>query len=385
MGGAGPIRELNMAKQHRDIEVNEFKDKLAAGRLTRRAFNRTLSAAGLALTTYPLLSRRASAAEEAVVFIWGGYDVPEMYGKYVEKHGTMPKFSLYGDGNEAFQKVRAGFKPDVPYTCSPSVPRYRDAGLTQAIDTSRLSNWPDVFPALKTVPDTQFDGENWWIPFDWGRTSVTYRTDLVDIEEESLGLLWDERYSGKLAVFDSIEETVFVTAIYAGIDACNMDDQDLATVMALLKKQKPLLRFYSTDETSMVQALAAGEIVAATTWDSGALQLKKDGVPVKFMSPKEGVLTWTCGLQLLKDPPNLDKAFDVIDAMLDPSVGEFLLTEFGYGHSNKRTFERVSDKTLTALGLSRDPSELLSSGVAYCILKNKDKIIEMFQDVMAGY
>lgn len=374
-----------MAKQYRDLEVNEFKDKLAAGKLTRRAFNRTLSAAGLALTTFPLLSRRASAAEQATVFIWGGYDVPEMYGKYLEKHGEMPNFALYGDGNESFQKVRAGFKPDVPYACSPAVPRWRDADLTQAIDTSRLSNWPDVFPALKTVPDTVFGGEQWWIPFDWGRTSVTYRTDLVDIEEESLGLLWDERYSGKLAVFDSVEETVFVTAIYAGIDACNMNDQELDTVMALLRKQKPLLRFYSTDETSMVQALAAGEIVAATTWDSGALQLKKDGVPVKFMAPKEGVLTWTCGLQMLKNPPNSDRAYDVIDAMLDPSVGEFLLSEFGYGHSNKRSFERVSDKTLTDLGLSRDPSELLSSGVAYCNLKNKDKIIEMFQDVMAGY
>ena len=375
-----------MAKQHRDIEVNEFKDKLAAGRLTRRAFNRTLSAAGLALTTYPLLSRRASAAEQAIILIYGGYDVPEMYGKYVEKHGEMPEVSLYGDGEEAFQKVRAGFKPDLPYTCSPNVPRYRDAGLIQAIDTSRLANWPDVFPALKTTKDAQFEGEQWWIPFDWGRTSITYRTDLVDWEgEDSWALLWDERYKGRLAVFDSTEETVFLTAIYAGVEPCNMDDQDIEKVMALLRKQKPLLRFYSTDETSIVQALMSGEVVAATTWDSGAVQLRKDGVPIKFMTPKEGVFTWTCGITLLKDPPHPDKAYDVIDAMLDPSVGEFILSEYGYGHSNKRSFDRVSDETLANLQLSRDPSDLLSSGVAYCNMKNKDKIIQMFQEVMAGF
>ena len=84
------------------------------------------------------------------------------------------------------------------------------------------------------------------MPFGWGCTSVTYRTDLVEWDEEgSYGLLWDERYSGQLAVFDSVGETVFTSAIYAGVDPCNMSDADLDKVIGLLEKQKPLLRFYA--------------------------------------------------------------------------------------------------------------------------------------------
>jgi spermidine/putrescine-binding protein len=52
----------------------------------------------------------------------------------------------------------SGFQPDLVHPCSPLVPQWRDAGLIQAIDTSHLEQWSNVFPALTTLPGTQFDG-----------------------------------------------------------------------------------------------------------------------------------------------------------------------------------------------------------------------------------
>ena len=369
------------------MDINEFKDKQAAGTLTRREINKALAAVGLAAVTMPALSRGASATSgEAVSFTWSGYDIPELYGSYEEKHGVPPEYVIFADENEGFQKVRAGFQPDLAHPCSPMVSQWRDAGLIQAIDTSRLSNWADVFPVLKTLPGTQFDGEQWYIPFDWGRTSITYRTDLVDWPgEDSWALLWDERYKGRLAVFDSIDETVFITAIYAGVDPCDMSDADLDKVMALLKQQKPLLRFYAETESSVTQALASGEVVAALTWDSGAAQLRADGIPVKFMIPKEGVETWSCGLILMKDARHLDKAYDLIDSMISVESGEFIISDYGMGHANQRAFDHMSDEVLAGLQLPRDPTELLQSGVLYCRFKDKDKVIERFQAMKAGF
>jgi len=164
-----------------------------------------------------------------------------------------------------------------------------------------------------------------------------------------------------------------------------MGDEELETVFALLREQRPLLRFYAESETDITQAIAAGEVVAALTWDSGAAALIDEGVPVKFMSPKEGVETWVCGLILLKDAPHPDKAYDLIDAMLDPIAGEFLIADYWIGHSNQASFDRVSDETLAVTGLPRDPTELLNSGVMYCRFKNKDRVVEMFQEMKAGF
>jgi len=369
------------------MDVEALKDKQAAGTLTRRELSKAMAAVGLATVAYPLSSGRAAAdSGEAVSFTWAGYDIPELYQSYIEKNGSPPDYVIYADEYEAFQKVVAGFRPDLVHPCSPLVPQWRDAGLIQPIDTSRLSNWPTVFPALKNLPGTQYEGQQWFAPFGWGRTSITYRTDLVDWEgEDSWALLWDERYKGQLAVFDSVDETVFTAAIYAGVDPCNMSDDDLDKVMGLLEQQKQLLRFYAIGESDITQALASGEVVAALTWDSGVAQLKAEGIPVRFMNPKEGVETWSCGLVLMKDAPHEDKAYDLIDSMLSPESGEFLITSYGMGHSNAASFEAVSDEMLADLQLPRDPTELLASGVMYCQFRDKDEVIQRFETMKAGF
>jgi spermidine/putrescine transport system substrate-binding protein len=102
------------------------------------------------------------------------------------------------------------------------------------------------------------------------------------------------------------------------------------------------------------------------------------------MTPKEGIETWCCGLILLKDAPHLDKAYDLIDSMISPETGEIYLKENGMGHSNMVAFQNVSDDVLASAGLPRDPDTLLTSGVMYCRLKNKEHVIDLFQTMQAG-
>ena len=129
-----------------------------------------------------------------------------------------------------------------------------------------------------------------------------------------------------------------------------------------MRKQRPLIRLYTDDTTTLEQALASGELVAAMTWDASAVQLKTEGVPVTFAKPKEGALIWVCGAMIHKDAPHLDKAHDVIDSMLSVESGIWLIDENGYGRSNKKSFDAIPDARLAELGSSRNPLEILSAG-----------------------
>jgi spermidine/putrescine transport system substrate-binding protein len=330
----------------------------------RRAFLRQLAAAGLAVAAMPLGRARADE-EQAIYYTWSDYNLPEFFPAYLEKNGAPPDTPLFGDNEEALQKLKGGFTADVTHPCSTMTARWRAAELLQPIDTARLANWNDVFPPLQTLATTQAEGHQWFVPFDWGQTSITYRTDLVDLagQEESWALLWDERYKGKLGMMAAAEDAWWCAAIYAGIDVTTaISEADIAKVRPLLEQQRPLLRFYSTDSTQVEQALASGEVVAAMTWNQSPLGLSAQGVPVKFANPKEGALTWSCGLVLLKDAPHVDRAYDLIDAMLDPRAGKYLIEEFGYGHSNAKSFEQIAEADLIARGLSRKPMEILGRG-----------------------
>jgi spermidine/putrescine transport system substrate-binding protein len=367
------------------MKTSEFVGRMADRTLSRRQFNRALAAAGLTAVIVPIIAPQAHAEEQAIYFTWSGYDDPGFFPDYVKKHGANPDMPIFADEEEGMQKLRAGFVADVGHPCNSSVARWYDAGIIQSIDTSRLSHWPDLFEALKTIKNAQQEGKQYFVPIDWGNTSIIYRPDLVDIQDESWTLLWDERYKGKLSVNAGAEETAAITAVVGGAkDPFNMTDEELAKVKSLLLKQKPLLRFYWDTNTTVEAGLASGELVAATGWNSSVITLRKQGVNVKFMQPKEGILTWCCGLVLAKGAPHVDQAYDLLNAMTSPEAGKWLVEQQGYGHSNKKTFDLVDDKTLAERGLPKDPTELLSAGILFQKNARMDEINSMFEAVKAG-
>jgi spermidine/putrescine transport system substrate-binding protein len=365
VGHRWPARTNKLCHRENVMSNRKFLETLVARRMDRRVFGKALAAAGLGLVTIPLVSRRAAAEDQAIYYTWSNYTTPELFPSYVEKYGAPPETPVFGDNEEALQKIRSGFVADVTHPCSSMTRRWREAGILAPIDTSKLSHWGDLFEPLQSLPTTVEDGKHWFVPFDWGQTSITYRTDLVDLQgqEESWGLLWDERYKGKLGTMAAAEDAWWCAAIYAGVDVTQpITMADVEKVHPLLVKQRPLLRFYSTDTTQVEQALAAGEVVAAMTWNESPLSLTKQGLKVKFANPKEGALTWCCGLVLLKEAPNPDKAHDLIDALIDPRAGQYLIEQFGYGHSNQKSFDNVAEADLVARGLSKEPMKILARG-----------------------
>ena len=264
-----------------------LRDLIARGDLDRRAVARMAAAAGVGLAFVPL-GARAQAGADALYYVLGGFAEDGLFGPYKAKHGAAPSTSFWGDEEEAFAKLRAGFEPDVTYCGTYSVPRWRDADLLQPIDTGRLRHWNDLIATLRDVPGTTVDGVPWCVPVGWGTTSIVYRTDIVGEVEQSWGLLWDERFAGKLAMIDGVADAVAGAAIHAGIDPYTMDDAAIEAVKATLVRQRPLLRLYTSDMTSLAQAIASGEVVAAMAWNDAYAALRREGVPVAYMfQPKE--------------------------------------------------------------------------------------------------
>jgi spermidine/putrescine transport system substrate-binding protein len=367
------------------MKKSEILDRMADGTMSRRRFNALLASTGLAMVTLPMTAGRATAAGKLSYFTWTGYDDPGFFPKYVEKHGGPPDTPIFADEQEALTKLRAGFVVDVAHPCSGRINTWREAGVVKPIDASRLSNWGDVFDSLKTINDAHADGQQWFVPVDWGNTSLLYRTDLVDIQEESWTLLWDKRYAGKLSIGEDITDTSIIVGLLVGArDPYDMTDEEIAKVKEKLLEQKPLLRFYWSDNTAMEQALQSGEIVATSAWNSSAATLLDQGVPVKYGNPKEGILSYCCGLMMIKGGENEADAYDLLDAMIDPTAGKWLIEKQGYGHSNRKSFALVDDAVLKKRGLPKDPTTLLASGVFSRENKRLQALQQMFESVKAA-
>ena len=335
-----------------------------------------------------------SFAEDAdlVVFDWSGYEDPAFHPAYVEKNGDSPTFSFFGDEEEAFQKLRSGFKADVAHPCSQSVVKWREAGLLKPLDTSRIAAWNDILPGIAAMKDlmTTADGKAWLVPFDWGNTAVTYRTDKVKPEEiQSLKAFADPAFEGRVSIGDNVDDAYALASLAIGVkDWSTLTDEQFAQASDFLRKVHKNVRLYWTDNTELSQAMAGGEVDLAWAWNETATTLQADNVPVAIKKDTdEGLSTWVCGYALLADAPGSeDKAYDYLNAVLDAQVSSYMVSDWGYGHANAKGMEAVDKETLDASGYgdvasfvdktlfqSPTPAEL------------RQKMIAEFEKIKAGY
>jgi spermidine/putrescine transport system substrate-binding protein len=152
----------------------------------------------------------------------------------------------------------------------------------------------------------------------------------------------------------------------------------------MLRQQRPLMSSYTTDMTSVEQSLASGELVAAMAWNASATALKKQNVPVAFMKPKEGMLTWVCGMVMLKDAKHVDLAYDFINARMNPDSGASLINEYGYGSASQAAFKQVPAAKLEELSLPNDPETMLRDTVLTKPIPSNDELAKLFERVKAG-
>ena len=376
-------------------KAKEFKNKIINGDMTRREFTKVLATVGLTTAMVPMLSNNASAAGKINYFSWAGYDDPTFWQNYEKKHGSPPDVTFFASEDEGLAKIRSGFKPSLGHPCSDTFPRWVRAGITEGMDKSRLEHWGNLWPELSNLT-SQYDenGNVLFAPVDWGNSSVAFRTDLAPeyVDNHSWNILFDPKYSGRLATYNSASGISAVTGLLLGHSAdtiFNPNDDQIAERKAKMAEQHPLIRFYWDDQTTAEQGLASGELVAAYSWNEAPVRLKRAGIPVEYMTPKEGILFWVCGLTKINDEygqGDTEAVYDFVNEMQSPEVGQYIYEVWGYGHSNVKAFENADKAILEENNLS-SPGEMMKAGVFLQDLPDEInlKLEAMFEEVKAGF
>ncbi len=371
----------------RDI-VSRYRD----GTISRRQFARAAGALGLAVTALPVVAPGARAAGKPMYFGWAGYDDEAFIGPYLEKYGEAPDYSFWGSEDEAFQKMRVGgFQPDVMAPCTYELFKWRDAGLLKALDPARLEHLGDMFPSLGTIEGSVIDGQRYFMPMDWGNSTIVYRRDLVGEEWSDENVSWKifytDEFKNRLGFYDSAGAIVQISALVMGYDNIfSLTPEQLVEVRRMVATQRDNVRMYWGDQTEAIQALASGELVASYAWNDAYVQLKRDGHDVGLGVPKEGIFTWCCGLVMHAQTELEDEAYELINAFTSPESGAWEIENWGFGHANMKAFDLLADEELEERGLST-PEALLNNGIFFQAMapEVEETYIRLWDEVRAGY
>lgn len=340
------------------------------------------SVAALALT-----ATAYAADSEFLVFDWSGYEDEGFFQGYIEKNGDGPSFSFYGDDDEAFQKLNSGFRADVAHPCSQMVGRFRDAGLVEPWDISRIPEYANINPAFLNSPIYKDEGGAWYIPADWGATAILYNTEVVPVEDvASLQIFLDPKYAGRLSLPDNNDDVWALAYLATGLsDWTNVSDADFDKAAAWLRKAHENVRAYWADGAELSQLMATGEVVLAWAWNETPTTMLAEGHPVAYQrEAKEGSSTWFCGYVNLKDGPGKeDKAYDFINAWLEQRSADYIVEAWGYGHSNNAAMANIDQDLVAEVGLGPVSVPILAQVPMDNVLR--DKMLQEFEKIKAGF
>ncbi len=373
------------------MDARKLVDSFRGGQLSRREFSKALSAVGLGMVTLPVAGR-SFAAEKPIYFGWSGYDDPNFVTSYIEKHGEAPDYTFWGSEDEAFQKMRGGgFRPDVMAPCTYELIKWKNAGLIAALEPERLIHLPDMFESLEDIEGSVIDGQRYFMPIDWGNSTIIYRRDLVGEawrdENVSWEIFYTDEFRNRLGFYDSAGAIVEISALVLGYDNIfSLTEEQLVEVRKMVAIQRDNMRMYWSDQAEAQQALASGELVASYGWNDAYVSLKSQGIDVGLGIPKEGIFTWCCGLVVHAETEFVDESYDIINAFASPESGAYEIENWGYGHANKKAFELVPEAVLADRGLSV-PEALLDNGIFFQALAPdiEESYIRLWEEVRAGY
>ncbi len=342
----------------------------------------------LVALTAPIGALPGFAADpELTVFDWAGFEEPAIFQGYIDKNGDSPTFAFYGDDDEAFQKLASGFKADTAHPCSQMISKYRDAGLIEPWDASRIPALADIDPKFLNSPIFNDDQGVWYIPTDWGATAVAYNTETVPAEDiATLQIFVDPKYQGRTSLPDSSDDVWALAYLATGTtDWTNVTDEQFQAAADWLRQAHQNVAAYWADPSEQAQLMASGAVDVAWSWNDGVTYLRDDDYPVGFQrAAKEGSSTFFCGFVNLKDGPGSeDKLYDFINAWLDVPAAKGLLDTIGYGHTNTKAMATIADDPRVEEGLSEVDAPILAQVPNDPALRERQQA--EFEKIKAGF
>lgn len=329
--------------------------------ISRRTLVKSVAAtAGLTLAA-PFIVRQSfaqSSSGTVNIFAWAGYISDEMLQAFEKATGIKPVYTPYGTNDELLNQMRAsnGTGYDVIWPAVDRVPNYVEFGLLQPIDEAKVA-WDKALTSAVKGSETLgavVGGKRYQVPTDWGTEALSFDKKASPLEygTASYGDIWKPEMKGKATIRghsglvglglwleaqgklpkpmrDSFKDEATMRANY-----------DVILAEAIARKGN-IVQFWS-NENEAQGAFRTNGAVIGQTWDSSAAGLAKEGLPIGFVAPVEGALTWMEGVSLPVGAKNLDQAYAFVNWMLTPEAGALYAN-----HTSINTTAVGADKLLS--------------------------------------
>ncbi|WP_415183827.1 extracellular solute-binding protein [Phaeovulum sp.] len=289
----------------------------------------------LTATAIGLCVASAAQAEGKLnLYFWSESLSPELIQKFSKEYDVDVNVDGYTSNEDLLTKLQAGTSGyDVALPSQHFLRIMIDEGLIENYGADKLNAYNNIQEKWR---------HQWWdetqeysIPLSYGTASFVVNTKEYDGPTDSLKYFLEPEGElvGRIAMLSYPDEIIGTAQLYLGVPFCTEDPAEMKKVLDLLMAQKPAVAAYSSD--NIEGRLGSGEVAAHFWWDGETVRAQAEGVPLKYVMPKEGLVGWIDSLVIPKGAPNRENAIKFIEFISEPENATIEMNH--YAHASPMT------------------------------------------------
>lgn len=313
------------------------------------------------------------------VFAYGDTVPDEMIAPFEKANPDVDLETATFDSNKAAAaKLAGGFEADVVEVCTDEMEPLLARGLLRPLDEKAVPAFDEL--AFSDAPEVRDEnGDVLFVPASAGPQGLIVNTDEIDAADVSSWQdLFDDAYAGRAALEATPLTALGAAALAIGMeDPMNLSDEEVEEAKQYLLDHRDNFRAFAESDASMVNLFKSGEVVIADGGRGTTQTMVDDGVPVEWIAPEEGALSWVCGLAITSQAQNIDAAYKLINYYASPEA-QAISGDMGFVAMNPKALPLVSPE----FKRSADPRNL-DNAIPQTEPDNADVYERAWQEVQA--
>jgi putative spermidine/putrescine transport system substrate-binding protein len=284
-------------------------------------------------TTSPNLPSSIGKGEGRLNLIeWPYYSDPSFAKKFTQQTGCVIHRKDAGSSNQMVALMRAGGgggggQWDLVSASGDASLRLIKGGDVKPVNVDLIPSWKNFIPIFKSPAHNTVDGVHYGVSLQWGPNVLLYNHQKIKPGPSEWGALYDPKHKGQITIPNNpiqIADAAFYlmhSKPDLGIkDPYELNKKQFDATIALLKRQRPLVKLYWNYDTDGRAAFANGDVSLGAIWPVDTLALQAKKVPVTEVIPKEGATGWADTWMLAKKAPHPNCAYLWMKYVTTPQV-----------------------------------------------------------------
>ena len=294
------------------------------------------------------------------------------------------QYSTYDSNEIMYSKLaNGGITVDVIIPSDYMIARLKDEGMLQPLNFDNIPNYQYIDDAFK---NTSYDPENKYsVPYTWGTVGIIYNTKYVD-EADVTGweLLWNEKYAGKILMFDNSRDAFGIAEYLLGYDVNTTDETELQDCAAKLAEQKPVVQQYVMDQ--IFDAMENEEAWIAPYYAGDYLTMVEENPDLAFYRPTaQGYNMFIDAMCIPTCCQEKEAAEAFINFLCNPEISSANMAFLGYSVPSTAAKE-LMDPEVANSDVAYPDADTLATGTSFNYLPEETSryMESLFMEVRNG-